>query len=40
MDKIVGTGEKVVGEVEGKPGKKVCFPSVCGLEVLETGLLN
>lgn len=25
VDKIVGTGEKVVGEVTGKPGKKVCF---------------
>ena len=24
VDKIVGSGEKVVGDVEGKPGKKVC----------------
>jgi hypothetical protein len=25
VDAIVGTGEKVVGDVEGRPGKKVCI---------------
>jgi hypothetical protein len=28
VDTIVGKGEKVIGDVEGKPGKKVCFHSI------------
>jgi hypothetical protein len=34
VDKVVGKAEKVVGDIEGKPGKKVCYLFLSSLFIL------